>query len=354
MRSLKLEDLEGRKKKVLQSVIHQYIKTARPVGSKSLTEKGLLQLSSATIRNILADLEDEGYITHPHTSAGRVPTDKGYRYYVGTLAEIQRLAVEEQQRIKHECSARSKELQEILEKTSKILSSISHHTGFVLSPKSEYNRLRHLSLVRLDELRILVLMVAESGLIKHHIVKIDKEILPSRLEKLEKILNSQLCGLTLHEVNDQIMSRIQDEEREYQELVSFARLFARRFFQSSDDELYVDGASNLISDADFDDVNQIKSIFRLVDEKKILSQMLRKQLPLKNKNNIKVTIGSDNLYPELKKFSMVSSVYNIKGNNVGMLGIIGPKRMEYDRMISLVSYVSGMLNKFFDEHEGEW
>ncbi|MFH1379532.1 MAG: heat-inducible transcriptional repressor HrcA [bacterium] len=354
MRALKTEDLEDRKKKVLQSVIHQYIKTARPVGSKALTAKGLLDLSSATIRNILSDLEDEGYITHPHTSAGRIPTDKGYRYYVESLAEIQRLAIDEEQRIKHECSVRIKEMQDIMGKTSRILSAISHHTGFVLSPKIENNRLKHVSLVTLDEYRILALLVTDSGLIKHHIVRVDQKILPARIAQLEKILNSQLSGLTLQEVNDQMVSKIKEEEREYKTLVSFAHSFADQFFEDYDDGLYVDGASNLISQDDFDDVSHVKSIYRLIDEKRVLSQMLRKQLPYKSKGNIKVTIGDDNMCPELRKFSLVSSVYNVKGNNVGMLGIIGPKRMEYDRMISLVSYVTKMLNKVFEENEDEW
>lgn len=349
MRALKTEDLEDRKKKVLQSVIHSYIRTAHPVGSKMLAESGVLGLSPATIRNTLAELESEGYITHPHTSAGRVPTDKGYRYYVETLVEIQRLAVEEQNRIQHECTSRVKELQEMMGTTSRILSSISHYTGFVLTPKVEYNKLTYLNLVRLSERRILVIMITDSGLIKHNVIDIDWDLSSSRLQRLSNLLNEKFVGMTLEEVQNQFIEKLKEEEKDYNELFSLASSLGKRLFSISGNELFVDGVANLLEQIEFDDVNQAKSIFKLVDEKRILSQILHKQIT--SKKNIKVTIGGEGMYPELKKVSMVSSVYNMHGHNVGVLGIIGPKRMEYARMISLVGYVSEIVNKVFEEFD---
>lgn len=352
MRALKTRDLEDRKTKVLQAVIHQYIQTARPVGSKALNEMGVLRLSSATIRHILAELEQEGYITHPHTSAGRIPTDKGYRCYVESLADIQRLAIEEQERVEQEYVTRIEELRELMSTTSRILSNLSHHTGFVLSPKPEHNRLKHLELVQIHDRKVLLIMVTDSGLIRQHVVKLNQPIKPDRIKRVARVLNQRLIGHTLDEIYRGIVDLINKEEREYQEILSLARVLAENAFNLSEDELFLDGTSNLLSQLDLQDVEQVKSIFRLVDEKKMLSEILHKQLLVGSDRNVKVTIGGgEENYPELHELSMVSSVYNVRGSNVGVLGIIGPKRMEYSRMIALVQHVSDVLNQVFKRLE---
>ncbi|MBD3271996.1 MAG: heat-inducible transcription repressor HrcA [Elusimicrobia bacterium] len=349
MRALRVEDQEDRKKKVLQSVIHHYIKTARPVGSKMLTEMGVLGLSSATIRHILSDLEDEGYITHPHTSAGRVPTDKGYRYYVETLSEIQRLAIAERERIKKEYLSKIAEHEQLMGVTSRILSTLSHYTGFVISPKLELNRLRHIELVSLDDNKLLIIMVTDSGIVKHHVIQTEHSLSEPRLHRLNNMLNDKLAGLSLREVHARIIGTIEEEEREYQQMITLARQLAESV-QESEEELFLDGVGNLVSQIDFDDINQMKSVFKLVDEKKMLSQIIRKQISKEGTNQIRVTIGED-LYPQINTLSVISSVYNLKGNNVGVLGIIGPKRMEYARMMGLVEYVSEIVNSVLDEFE---
>lgn len=351
MRALKTEDVEDRKKKVLQSVIHRYIKSARPVGSKMLSELGVLGLSPATIRNTLADLEEEGYITHPHTSAGRIPTDKGYRYYVETLVEIQRLAVEEQNRIQREYEARVRELHDLMEKTSHILSTVSHYTGFVLSPKLSYNRLMHLELAKLRDKKILMVMVTDSGLIKHQVVAVDWEVSPAKLQRLKNMLNEKLSGLTLQEVQAQFIDKLREEEESFHELFSLGASLGKQLFEEVEDDLIVDGASNLLAQGDFEDVSQAQLVFKLIDEKKMLSKILRKQISLRTKDDLKVTIGGEGMYPELNRVSMISSVYNMQGHHVGVLGIIGPKRMEYAHMISLVRYVTEILNNIFKDFE---
>jgi len=343
MRQIDPKIIKERKKQVLQAVIHHFIKTARPVGSNILTDDYKFDLSPATIRNLMAELEDDGYLTHPHTSAGRVPTDKGYRAYVDSLMELQRLALEEEDRVRHEYHGRVKELEEILVKTSKVLSALSQYTGFVLTPKLERNKLKYVELLPVAHRKILVILVTHTGFVKHQMIEAD--IAPEKLQRLNAMLNSKLKGLTLLEAKQQIIEKIEEAEREERELFLLARELSGRIFDI-EEEVYMDGTTNVLALPEFQDYEPIRCILRLSEQKDILVHILQEDL---TSDKVKVMIGSENTCRELQNLSVVSTVYKDGARPIGVLGIIGPKRMEYHKMMALVSSVSKILNKLLSK-----
>jgi heat-inducible transcriptional repressor len=344
MRVLNPETLENRKRKLLQAVIYHYVRTAKPVASQSIVDKYNLGLSSATVRNLLSDLENEGFLIQPHTSAGRVPTDKGYRFYVDSLLDIQTLAASEEDRIRKEYAARAKELDDLMISTSHMLSAMSHYTGIVLSPRLDKTLLRRLQLIPLGGNQILVVVVSQSGLIRHRVVNLKRPIPTERLGPISNILNDRLKGLPLSEVRTQILDHIEAAEQQQLEAFSLVKDLAREAFDLShpEQELYVDGKENIFSFPEFGDYTQLSSLLKVVEEKNLLTSILEKEM---KKGGTTVKIGSENKHPELRGVSLVSSSYKIGENTVGMLGILGPRRMEYARMMSLVEGVAKIVNQ---------
>jgi heat-inducible transcriptional repressor len=344
MRILNPETLENRKRKLLQAVIFQYVRTAKPVGSHVIVDKYNFGLSSATVRNLLADLEKEGYIIQPHTSAGRVPTDKGYRFYVDSLLEVQTLAGAEEERIRKEYRARSKELDDLMISTSHMLSALSHYTGMVLSPRMDTTLLRRLQLIHLGGNQILVVIVSQTGSIRHRVVTLNRPIAPDRLAHVSNFLNDRLKGLPLSDVRTQILDHIEAAEQEQEETLSLVKELAREAFdlRKPEQELYLDGKENIVDFPDFDNYGQLSSLLRVVEEKNLLASILEKEM---KKGGLTVKIGSENKRPELRGVSLVSSTYKMGENAVGVLGILGPRRMEYARMISLVEGVARIVNQ---------
>jgi heat-inducible transcriptional repressor len=355
MRTLSTSEQDERKRKLLQAIIHQYIKTAKPVGSAYLAEQYRLGLSPATIRNVMAELEQEGYLTHPHTSAGRVPTDKAYRFYVDSLVDLQRMALAEEEHLRQEYEERIRQINELMLSTSRTLSVMSKYTGFVLSPKFEETHLRHLELIPLDAGRVLVVMVSDSGLVKHRVVAVGDQIPADLLPSLTKVLNEQLRGKTFSEVREQILDHIEFWGQRQREMVDLARGLMREAFDLDDEEIFLEGASNILSLPDFRDFEQMRSLAHLLEEKRLIGDVIMQDLSQRTETggrwpDVTVKIGSENKFPELKELSLVSTTYKIHDRTVGALGIIGPKRMDYSRMIHLVrsvaASVSRVLNRF--------
>lgn len=346
MRQVDPQVLLERKNKVLQAVIHHFIKTGRPVASSILTDDYSFDLSPATIRNLMAELEEEGFLTHPHTSAGRIPTDKGYRNYVDSLIELQKLVVDEEDRIRKEYDNRIKELHELLIHTSKILSGLSQYSGFILTSKQERNQLQYLELINVSEGKILVIMVTQTGMVKHRLI--EARIQQEKLNELNSLLNKKLRGLTIGEVKNRIENDIREFERQEKEILNLARILIHDVFDV-EDEIYLDGTNNVLTLPEFHDYEPMRCLLRLKDEKDLLIQLLNENL---DQNGVNVIIGSESSCKELKDLSVISTVYKNKDEPVGLLGIIGPKRMEYERMMAIVSAVSNMVNKILSRLGG--
>jgi heat-inducible transcriptional repressor len=344
MRQIDPKLLEERKKKILQAVIHHYIKSAKPVASSILSEGYNFSLSPATIRNLMSELEDEGYLAHPHTSAGRIPTDKGYREYVNSLIELQRLAIQEEARVKQEYNSKIKEIEDLLVQTSHVLSGLSNYSGFVLTPKSDKNKLQNIELINIADKNVLVIMVTESGMVKHKVL--DVAIPRERLAVLSAELNERLKGLSLAEAKQKIYGEIEDIERREKDMFSFMKKMSREMF-NFDEEVYMNGAENVMTLPEFHDYEPMRCLLKLTGDKDIIKNLFEKDL--KQGPGVRVLIGSETSCAELKNLSIVSSVYRNNDNSMGVLGIIGPKRMEYQKMMALVNAVSKMLNKLISE-----
>ncbi|MBI2118079.1 MAG: heat-inducible transcription repressor HrcA [Elusimicrobia bacterium] len=378
MRALNQEEIEERKKKVLQYVIHEHIRTGKPVGSHSISNTSRLGLSSASIRHTLFELEKSGMIAQPHASAGRIPTDKGYRLYVDSLVEMQRLAVQEQVRIQTEYEARIKEIEDFMSQTSRMLSTLSHYTGFVMTPKWEKNIFSCLELVPITSKRVLCAMITESGMAKHFTINTQIEIPREHLRKIARIINQNFQGSTLENVKLKLVECLENLQEETKEIFSLAREIGEEIKKFSSGEIYLEGAGNILSLPDFSGTADLQNLLKVIEEKQILTNILeneiledqksqnsKEQIKTKNLNErlqtksehleskkirrVHVRIGSENLNKALQNLSVISSTYQLADKTVGVLGILGPKRMEYPKMISLVDYISQMVNKMLKE-----
>jgi heat-inducible transcriptional repressor len=345
VRRIALKVLKERKTKVLSATIHHYIKTGKPVGSNVLIEEYNISLSPSAARNLMANLEEEGYLTHPHTSAGRIPTDKGYRYYVDNLAALQGFALEEEERIRKEYEQKHNEIEDLLSETSRILSGLSQYTGFVMAPKTQYDEIKNIELVQITKDEILVILLTQSGMIKHK--KIEAALKPEQLRKLRSFLNEKLRGVSVAQANKRIFLEIRDFRRSELEIFKIAEIISDIFYNIQDD-VYIDGASNVVEVPDFNDFESVKSLIKFNEDKEKLIEIINKDFDAKGVN---VKIGSENTFKELKDLSMVTTAYKNGEQPVGVLGIIGPKRMEYQKMMLLVSRVAQMLTKFFENKE---
>lgn len=356
MRSLSEFEQEDRKRKLLQAVIHEYIKTGKPVGSAHLASSYKLDLSPATLRNIMAELEEEEFLSHPHTSAGRVPTDKAYRFYVDTIMEVQRLAQMEEERLRKDYDARLREIGGLMLSTSRTLSVLSKYSGFVWTPGLDKSRLQHVELIPLDPRRVLAILVSDSGMVKHRQVAFDTPVPPAFLNDLKALLNEELCGHPFSEARDTFLEHVESITRRQLDLMEVAKRLAKDAFALGGEEgdLYMEGAGSLLSLPDFQNQEDIRSLVHLLDGKNHLGDLLAKQMddPAGTAKGVTVRIGSENKNPELQNLSLVSSSYTVNGRQVGVLGILGPRRMEYSRMVAVVDAVSRLVSQALERMTG--
>jgi heat-inducible transcriptional repressor len=349
MRVLPSDEHQSRKEKILQAVVHLYIKTGKPVGSATIVDNYRLKLSPASIRNVLADLEKEGFLTHPHTSAGRIPTDRGYRFYVDSIANIQRLAAEEERRIQEEYSRRRKEIEDLMAATSRVLSALSHCTGFVLPHKSDVERLRRVELIPISHDEILGILVSESGIVRNQSIRVNGVPDDTTIRKASRFLNEQLAGLSFGDAQRRLVSELDNFHTRQAVHADLIRALSKNLFETEvRKDLYVEGATNILKFPEFHDYESMRHFAQLVDEKEALGEVLVRGL---NTAGLQVQIGSE-VDPDLKDFSVVSSGYRVNGRPVGVLGILGPKRMEYERMMAIVNTVANLVNRFLEGPDG--
>jgi len=339
------EELTDREKLILRSIIQQFILTASPVGSRYITKKYDIGFSPATVRNIMADLEESGFIGHPHTSAGRIPTDKGYRFYVDSLMEIQKIRNSEKGIINKNLNVEQIETDEILRLTTLILSNITKQLACVTYPRLDSGILAKLQLVSLSSSRILIVISIKGGLVKTITMEIDSEILPVQIESVQNLLNERLCGLTFKEIRTTFSERLKDIEEDQRPVIRLFVDSVDKIFKdvNSKDNIYLTGASNIIKQPEFEDPEKIPGIVELIENKDIIIHILDKGSDTAL-DQVFISIGSENGDRKLEEYSFVSKEYSI-GSTSGTLGIIGPKRMEYSKVVAIVDYMAKMLSE---------
>lgn len=343
------QELTDRQRRILARLVAEYIDQGEPVSSSWLAEHSALGLSSATVRNILARLEEQGLVRQPHTSAGRVPTDSGYRLYVDWLlsSRKRRMAPEIEARLR-----RSGTVPDLLEHASLELSRGSHHVGFVIAPASASTRLHHIDFVAYEGNRVLIVVVATGGHITHKVVELPDRIDQVQLTEAANYINQHFAGLTLHEARAAIVEGMRQERILYDALMARALDLARSGLVAAEPAptLHIQGAGYLFDGlvgADRDRaVDTLRALFRILEEKTRLIELLTRYL---ESSGLTVVIGSEHLQEDLHPFSIVASTF-ADGDGIGAVGVIGPTRMRYQRAISVVDGVSHAVTKIIENH----
>ena len=337
------QELNEREKTILRHVIQQFILTASPVGSRNITKRYEVGLSPASVRNIMSDLEDAGFIDHPHTSAGRIPTDKGYRIYVDSLMDIQQIKQSDKVFIKEKLEE-GLETDEILRISTTLLTKITKQLACVTYPKLETGILEKIQIVSLSSIRILVVISIKSGLVKTITLELSSEIESSKIEPVQNLLNERLTGLTFTEIRKTFSERFKDI------IENGDRSIIRLFYDSVDkifkdvfrkENIVISGAKNIIRQPEFENPERFQSIVELIEDKDIIIHILEKS---SENDEIFISIGSENEDIKLNDYSFITKEYKF-GETHGTLGIIGPKRMEYSKIVSIVNYMSKMISE---------
>lgn len=339
------EDLNDREKTILKSIVQQFILTASPVGSRNITKKFDVGVSPATVRNIMSDLEESGFINHPHTSAGRIPTDKGYRYYVDTLMEIQKLKNADKGIIDKSLDKNILETDEILKIASKLLSTITKQIACVTYPTLDNGILEKIQLVMLSTTRLLVVVSIRSGMVKTMTLEFESEVENEKLLKVEGLLNERLNGLTFQEIRKTFKDRLSDIGESEKPIIRLFIDSVDKIFidHKKEDKLVITGATNIIQQPEFEDPGKFQSVIELIEDKDIIIHIMDKKR-IESSNNVLISIGSENEDDKFNEYSLITKEYTF-GETSGTVGIIGPKRMEYSKVVAIVSYLGDMLSE---------
>ncbi|MEK6650302.1 MAG: heat-inducible transcriptional repressor HrcA [Bacteroidota bacterium] len=331
------DNLNQREGSVLRHVVYNFIQTAVPVGSRFISRRFESHLSPATIRNVMSDLEEAGFLSHPHTSAGRVPTDLGYRYYVDYLMEVEQLSNTDRETIKSQLAGTT-DPTELLRETSRLLGKITHHLSIVTSPQLNAGIFERLELVPVSSSKILVIISIRSGLVRTIMLEVGAELRRDVLEQVGRLLNERLSGLTLLQVRDSFADRVRDLQDESTGLI---RLFIESVDQLFTDarereKVHIGGTANIIEQPEFVDPRKFRSVIELVENEEIIVHLLERHDEVAK--DVVVTIGSENT-GDAAEISVMTATYDVSGAT-GRVGIIGPKRMNYAKMIPMVDHVA--------------
>jgi heat-inducible transcriptional repressor len=326
---------------VLKTVVAQYIATGEPVGSRTVSKISGLTLSPASIRNLMLDLEERGYLQQPHTSAGRIPTAKGFRYYVDRILPIGELGPSMQHQIQEAFLPPASEPQDLFRQASRVLSAVSGHPALVLAPRPQAMRLKHIQFIGVGGDGVLIVLVSQDNQVQTRFVRSDLRYSQSQLDKFSRYLNELCQNLTLGESRQQILAKMEEEKNLFDLMISQALSLSRQALQNDEEEeLYIEGTSQILDYPEFAaDVSKIRSLFQAFEEKHHLITLLDRTLA---SQGVQIIISPDEHFPEMQ-LSLVASAYGYRKSPVGSLGVIGPMRMDYARLIPIVRYTASMV-----------
>ncbi|MDO5491000.1 MAG: heat-inducible transcriptional repressor HrcA [Bacillota bacterium] len=343
-------DLTERKLKILQAIIADFVRTAEPVGSRTISRNYDLGVSPATVRNEMSDLEEMGYLTHPHTSSGRVPSEKAYRLYVNEMMGKKELTPAEKESIARKLYENVSELDNLIERAAKVLSEITSLTAFALSPGKEQERLKYVNLIPIDERTVVLMIVADSGEVSNTTVRLDRPAGDDTLRILAKNMTYNYAGKTLSEALklDIIKTFREDAEAMTMYQNNIVPGFIRTLEDMLNVNLYMDGLTNIFSIPEYSDIERARNFFEMMSRKEDITKKL-----IGTDDGIIVTIGGENQEVELCDCSVVTATYHVDGKMVGKLGVIGPTRMKYDEVTSVVEFLTDNISKAFMITEGD-
>lgn len=331
--------LDDRKKKVLQAIIEEYINTAEPVSSNALTKNHGLDYSSATIRNEMADLEKGGFLDKTHTSSGRIPSAKGYRYYVDELLNDNDISLEEIKYISSKLETKVNEIEDLTKITANTISEVTHYTTVSIGPKSTSQLIEEIKFVLLGQRMMMAVILTDTGLVKETIIKFDEDINEKQVETINYMFNNKLKGQPIEKIDRPL------EEYLYDEMIYSVNVIKPIIEQlkkvlQDDNKIYLEGTNKSFDLPEFNSLEVAKNFINILDTKDLVADMLESGFA----EDIKVYIGEENNKEELKDFSIVTFKHKVNGKDLGTIGIIGPKRMDYSKVISVMKYINQKLN----------
>ena len=338
-------ELSDRAKRILEAVIEDYIATAEPVGSRSITRSHALALSPATVRNVMSDLEEMGLLTSPHTSSGRIPTDKAYRLYVNSILEVKNIARDNREEIQRRCRMAGKDMAQVLKETSRLLSSTSSYMGVVMAPRLAANVFHQMEFVKLSSRRILAIMVSQNGTVQNRLIQTEEEILQEDLVRMANYLNDLLQGLTIAQVRERLIKEMQSEKVRYDSLMSQALALSEQTISTDGPELFLEGQANILEQPEFSDAVKMRDIFRAFEKKSLLLDLLDRSMQA---DGVHIFIGSESHLLNMEGMSLITSTYMTGKDTVGVLGVIGPTRMGYGRVIPIVDYTAKLISRLLE------
>ncbi|WP_339063754.1 heat-inducible transcriptional repressor HrcA [Tepidibacillus marianensis] len=334
--------LTDRQKLILSAVINSYIESAEPVGSRAISKRQEIGYSSATIRNDMADLEEMGFLEQPHTSAGRVPSNKGYRYYVDHLINPGNINLSKEifTNISYMFTEHFNEFERILEQTSTILSQITNYTSIVLGPEIYKTRLKQIQIVPLSDQNVVVILVTNTGKVQHKTITVPNEISVDSVERMVYFLNQQLTGVPLYQLKSKILKELHQEfqknVREYEQMMQLIdQAILHDIDNHTDHKIYVGGTTNILNQPEFNDINTIKDLLMMFEKTEDVRELMKS-----DHKGIEVKIGSENTVVAASNSSIITASYEVDGVLLGKIGIFGPTRMDYSRMIRILDFLA--------------
>lgn len=340
--------LNQRDQTVLEAVITDYIETGEPVGSRTISKRSGMSVSPATIRNVMADLEEMGLLLQPHTSAGRIPTVKGLRLYLDSIMQSRQLNAQERGIICEALQNRPQDMKDLLHRTSRILSQYCRQTGVVLWPRLTVTRFKHIEFIRVGPDRVLVVLISKAGLVHQtHIIWTD-ELSQDELDKYGRLVNELLEDVPLSRIKERLLEEMRSEKALFDQLFSRALTLTQQAFQNSleDSEIYIEGQTNLFNNPEFADVARMRRILHTFEDKSRIIRLL--DMTMKASSGIQIILGTENELQDMQEMSLISSPYGRGGTPLGVLGVIGPLRMDYARIIPVVEFTAKFLSQMLD------
>ncbi|MBS1850946.1 MAG: heat-inducible transcription repressor HrcA [Acidobacteria bacterium] len=343
-----LESIGGREREILTAIVETFIATGEPIGSRTLARSNREGLSPATIRNVMADLSDAGFLEQPHTSAGRIPTTEAYRYYVEQLTGTAKLSHEDETIIQGSLQGVA-DVQEFMERTSHVLSLISRNVGVAVALNGPKNALEHVYFSRIGDQKVLAVVVTKSGLVRDRVLRLD--LSQADLDVAARYLNENFRGWTMEALRTELFRRIEQERSEYDRLMASVEQLYRQGALATDDAtqvVFVEGAANLVSSEE--DRQRLQEMLRTLEEKQKVVDLLSAYLDVKQEA-VRVVIGLDEAQPSMRNFVLIGAPARVGSDVMGSLAVIGPTRMDYQHTITAVSYIARLFDKMLNESE---
>lgn len=341
--------LDDRKIKILQAIIRNYLETGEPVGSRTISRYTDLNLSSATIRNEMADLEELGYIIQPHTSAGRIPSDKGYRLYVDTMMEEKVREVDE---IKEMLLEKEDKMDHLLKQVAKVLATNTNYATMISAPQMKRTKLKFIQLSRVDSNQIIAVIVVEGNVIKNHLLQIEEDLDDETLLKLNILLNTHLNGLSINEISLAMIAALKHQAGIHSDIIGEVMDVVAEAIKSDGDlEIYTSGTNNILKYPELSDNQRASQLINTFEEKNLLNQLVIENLANENNKGIQVYIGDETPIQSMKDCSVVTATYELSDGMRGTIGIIGPKRMDYDKVVGTLKNLMNQLDTLYKKKD---